>query len=103
MVTARSAATVDVSSTDALLLPLKALDLKPGDEVMLVRYTESLDIRRQFTADLGTLDADIEAMLKLRTMQGDAEALTRHFRIPLLAILPIATTEFSVSAGMVAP
>jgi VWFA-related protein len=42
-------------------------ELKPGDEVMLVRYTESLDIRRQFTADLGTLDADLEAMLKLRT------------------------------------
>jgi hypothetical protein len=36
-------------------------------------------------------------------MQGDAEALTRHFQIPLLAILSIATTEFSVSAGMVAP
>jgi VWFA-related protein len=42
-------------------------DLKPGDKVMLVRYTEELDIRRQFTADLAVLDADIAELLKLRT------------------------------------
>jgi VWFA-related protein len=42
-------------------------ELKPGDEVMLVRYTESLEIRRQLTADLGTLDADLAGMLKLQT------------------------------------
>jgi VWFA-related protein len=41
--------------------------LKPGDEVMLVRYTEELEIRRQFTADLGVLDNDIAELLKLRT------------------------------------
>ncbi len=41
--------------------------LKPGDEVMLVRYTETLEIRRQLTGDLATLDADLEAMLKLKT------------------------------------
>lgn len=42
-------------------------DLKPGDEVMLVRYDEKLDIRRQFTSDVHQLDADLEAMLKLPT------------------------------------
>ncbi|HEY0554941.1 MAG TPA: VWA domain-containing protein [Thermoanaerobaculia bacterium] len=41
--------------------------LKPGDEVMLVRYTETLEIRRQLTGDLSTLDADLAAMLKLKT------------------------------------
>jgi VWFA-related protein len=42
-------------------------ELKPGDEVMLVRYNETLDIRRPFTADLGLLDADLAALLKLPT------------------------------------
>ncbi|HEY0554940.1 MAG TPA: VWA domain-containing protein [Thermoanaerobaculia bacterium] len=41
--------------------------LRPGDQVMLVRYSEELDIRRQFTADLAVLDADIAELLKLRT------------------------------------
>jgi VWFA-related protein len=41
--------------------------LKPGDEVMLVRYDEKLDIRQPFTADLGRLDADLAALLVLPT------------------------------------
>jgi VWFA-related protein len=42
-------------------------ELKPGDEVMLVRYDQRLDIRRQFTPDLQRVDADLEAILKLPT------------------------------------
>jgi VWFA-related protein len=42
-------------------------ELKPGDEVMLVRYDEKLDIRRSFTGDLGRLDADLAAVLALPT------------------------------------
>ena len=42
-------------------------ELKPGDEVMLVRYDQRLSIRRQFTADLGLLDSDLEEILKLPT------------------------------------
>jgi VWFA-related protein len=42
-------------------------ELKPGDEVMIVRYDQKLDIRRQFTADLKVLDADLQAILKLPT------------------------------------
>lgn len=42
-------------------------ELKPGDEVMLVRYDQKLDIRRQFTADLKVVDADLAEILKLPT------------------------------------
>jgi VWFA-related protein len=42
-------------------------ELKPGDEVMIVRYDQKLDVRRQFTADLAVLDADLQAILKLPT------------------------------------
>src|SRR3954464_15436415 len=42
-------------------------ELKPGDEVMLVRYDQQLDIRRQFTADLKLVDADLAEILNLRT------------------------------------
>jgi VWFA-related protein len=42
-------------------------ELKPGDEVMIVRYSEKLEIRRQFTGDLGLLDSDLATILKLPT------------------------------------
>jgi VWFA-related protein len=42
-------------------------ELKPGDEVMLIRYDEKLDVRRPFTSDVARLDADIAEMLKLPT------------------------------------
>jgi VWFA-related protein len=42
-------------------------ELKPGDEVMLVRYDQKLDVRRQFTPDLKTVDADLAEILNLRT------------------------------------
>jgi VWFA-related protein len=42
-------------------------ELKPGDEVMLVRYDEKLDVRRPFTSDVNRLDADIAELLKLPT------------------------------------
>ncbi len=40
-------------------------ELKPGDEVMIVRYDQKLDLRRQFTSDLKVLSSDLEAILKL--------------------------------------
>jgi VWFA-related protein len=42
-------------------------ELKPGDEVMLVRYSQKLDIRRQFTSDLKMVDADLAEILNLPT------------------------------------
>jgi VWFA-related protein len=42
-------------------------ELKPGDEVMLVRYDHKLDIRRQFTPDLKRVDADLAEILNLPT------------------------------------
>ncbi len=42
-------------------------ELKPGDEVMLVRYDQTLDVRRQFTPDLKVVDSDLESILKLPT------------------------------------
>lgn len=37
-------------------------ELAPGDEVMLIRYDQKLDIRRQFTTDLHQIEADIAAL-----------------------------------------
>jgi VWFA-related protein len=42
-------------------------ELKPGDEVMLIRYDERVKIQRSFTADTAQLDADLKAMLALPT------------------------------------
>jgi VWFA-related protein len=42
-------------------------ELKPGDEVMLIRYDQRLEVRRPFTSDVARLDADIAEMLKLPT------------------------------------
>ncbi|HEY3567795.1 MAG TPA: VWA domain-containing protein, partial [Thermoanaerobaculia bacterium] len=42
-------------------------ELKPGDEIMLVRYDHKLDIRRQFTPDLKRVDADLAEILDLPT------------------------------------
>jgi len=42
-------------------------ELKPGDEVMLIRYDQRLEVRRSFTSDVARLDADIAEMLKLPT------------------------------------
>jgi VWFA-related protein len=42
-------------------------ELKPGDEVMVVRYAQKLDIHRQFTSDLKLVDADLAEILTLPT------------------------------------
>ncbi|HEY2291582.1 MAG TPA: VWA domain-containing protein, partial [Thermoanaerobaculia bacterium] len=59
-------------------------ELKPGDEVMLVRYAQQLDVRRQFTPDLKVVDADLEEILNLPTdvrkyQQSFSQALTSIF------------------------
>jgi VWFA-related protein len=58
-------------------------ELKPGDEVMLVRYDQKLDIRRQFTPDLKLVDGDIEAILNLPT---DIRKYERSFNSALQSI-----------------
>ncbi len=57
-------------------------ELKPGDEVMIVRYDQKLDIRRQFTDDLGVLDADLQTILTLPT---DVRKYERSFNQALQA------------------
>ncbi|MBW8875479.1 MAG: VWA domain-containing protein [Acidobacteria bacterium] len=37
-------------------------ELLPGDEVMLVRYAQKLDVRRAFTSDLGLIDSDLAVL-----------------------------------------
>src|SRR4051812_47118119 len=37
-------------------------ELAPGDEVMLVRYAQKLDLRRSFTSDLGQIQSDIAVL-----------------------------------------
>jgi VWFA-related protein len=47
--------------------PFLRKELKPGDEVMLVRYDERLDVRRPFTPDVARIETDIAELLKLPT------------------------------------
>jgi VWFA-related protein len=42
--------------------PFLRRELLPGDEVMLVRYAQKLDIRRAFTSDIGQIEADVAAL-----------------------------------------
>ena len=42
-----------------------ARTLRPGDQVMLVRYDRKLDVRRAFTDDLGQLASDLEELKKV--------------------------------------
>ncbi|HEX4965610.1 MAG TPA: VWA domain-containing protein [Thermoanaerobaculia bacterium] len=42
--------------------PFLRRELQPGDEVMLVRYTGKLEIRRSFTSDVGQIEADIAVL-----------------------------------------
>jgi VWFA-related protein len=44
--------------------PFLRQSLGPGDEVMLVRYTQGLDVLRPFTSDLGQIDADLAVLGK---------------------------------------
>lgn len=53
-------------------------ELAPGDEVMLVRYNQSLDIRRSFTPDLGQIEADVAALGKLSSDAKKYEESRNH-------------------------
>jgi len=49
-------------------------ELRSGDQVMLVRYARSLDIRREFTSDLARIEADVEALRGLSSDLGGRDA-----------------------------
>jgi VWFA-related protein len=53
-------------------------ELAPGDEVMLIRYDQKLDIRRQFTTDLGQIEADIAALKGLSSDTRKFEESREH-------------------------
>jgi VWFA-related protein len=61
----------------AQVSPFLHQSLGPGDEVMLVRYAQNLDVRRPFTSDLDRIDADLTALGKqssdLRQYQASLE------------------------------
>ncbi|HSS49970.1 MAG TPA: VWA domain-containing protein [Thermoanaerobaculia bacterium] len=42
--------------------PFLRQELLPGDEVMLVRYAQKLDIRRSFTTDIAQIESDIAVL-----------------------------------------
>ena len=42
--------------------PFLRQELLPGDEVMLVRYSQKLDIRRSFTSDIGQIESDVAVL-----------------------------------------
>ncbi|HEY7214665.1 MAG TPA: VWA domain-containing protein [Thermoanaerobaculia bacterium] len=45
-------------------------ELRPGDQVMLVRYAHSLEIRREFTGDLARIASDVAALKPLSSDLG---------------------------------
>ncbi len=49
-------------------------ELRPGDQVMLVRYAHSLEIRRQFTGDLARIEADVAELRGLSSDLGGRDA-----------------------------
>jgi VWFA-related protein len=53
-------------------------ELAPGDEVMLVRYDQKLDIRRSFTPDLAQIETDIAALEKLSSDAKKYEESRNH-------------------------
>ncbi len=53
-------------------------ELAPGDEVMLIRYAQKLDIRRPFTTDLGQIDSDIAVLRGLSSDMKSYEASRDH-------------------------
>jgi len=62
--------------TRALILdrisPFLRQELVPGDEVMLVRYAQKLDIRRSFTSDIGQIEADVV------TLRGESSDMRKY-------------------------
>jgi VWFA-related protein len=58
--------------------PFLRQSLAPGDEVMLVRYTQSLDVRRSFTSDLGQIDADLAVLGSQSSDMRQNEASLEH-------------------------
>jgi VWFA-related protein len=49
-------------------------ELRPGDQVMLVRYGHTLEIRREFTGDQARIDADVAALRRQSSDLGTRDA-----------------------------
>ena len=58
--------------------PFLRQQLLPGDEVMLVRYAQKLDIRRSFTSDIGQIEADIAVLRNQSSDMKKYEASVDH-------------------------
>jgi VWFA-related protein len=53
-------------------------ELVPGDEVMLVRYAQKLDIRRAFTSDLAQIESDVAVLKGLSSDMKKYEESRNH-------------------------
>jgi VWFA-related protein len=58
--------------------PFLRQQLLPGDEVMLVRYAQKLDIRRSFTSDIGQIESDIAVLRNQSSDMRKYEASVDH-------------------------
>src|SRR5688500_17735540 len=69
-------------SRDAILEGLKAFltggSLSPGDQVMVVRFGRSLEVRKPFTTDLGQVLSEVEVIRKLASNLASRESSRDH-------------------------
>ena len=49
-------------------------ELRPGDQVMLVRYAHKLEIRREFTGDLARIDSDVAELRRQSSDLGSRDS-----------------------------
>lgn len=62
-------------------------ELRPGDQVMLVRYGQSLEIRREFTGDLARIVSDVEALKGLSSDLGRRDQSREEARDQIIDVL----------------
>src|SRR5688500_4506584 len=69
-------------SRNAILDGLKAFltggSLSPGDQVMVVRFGRSLEVRKPFTTDLGQVLSEVEVIRKLASNLASRESSRDH-------------------------
>jgi VWFA-related protein len=75
-------------------------ELRPGDQVMLVRYAHSLEIRREFTADLARIETDVEALKGLSSDLGGRDTTRENAAEQIGDVLETQGWDISIETLM---